>query len=64
MKFGLDKCAYIYIERDKRKSVVTKLTVNNIEITELESGDTYKYLRQNKDIGFKGELNKKRVMEE
>ena len=64
MKFGLDKCAYIYIERGKRKSVVTKLTVNNIEITELKSGDTYKYLGQNKDIGFKGELNKKRVMEE
>ena len=64
MKFGLDKCAYIYIERGKRKSVVTKLTVNNIEITELESGDTYKYLGQNKDIGFKGELNKKWVMEE
>ena len=59
MKFGLDKCAYIYIERGKRKSVVTKLTVNNIEITELESGDAYKYLGQNKDIGFKGELNKK-----
>ena len=64
MKFGLDKCAYIYIERGKRKSVVTKLTVNNIEITELESGDTYKYLGQNTDTGFKGELNKKRVMEE
>ena len=38
MKFGLDKCAYIYIERSKRKSLGTKLTVNNIEITELESG--------------------------
>ena len=64
MKFGLDKCAYISIERGKRKSVVTKLTVNNIEIIELESGDTYKYLGENKHIGFKGELNKKRVMEE
>ena len=64
MKFGLDKCAYISIERGKRKSVVTKLTVNNIEIIELESGDTYKYLAENKHIGFKGELNKKRVMEE
>ena len=64
MKFGLDKCAYISIERGKRKSVVTKLTVNSIEIIELESGDTYKYLGENKHIGFKGELNKKRVMEE
>ena len=64
MKFGLDKCAYIYIERGKRKSPGTKLTINNIEITELESGDTYKCFGQDEDIGFKGELNKQRVMEE
>ena len=64
MKFGLDKCAYIYIERGKRKSLGTKLTINNIEISELESEDTYKYLGQDEDIGFKGELNKQRVMEE
>ena len=62
MKFGLDECAYIYIERGKRKSLGTKLTINNIEILELESGSTYKYLGQDEDIGFKGELNKQRVM--
>ena len=62
MKLGLDKCAYIYIERGKRKSLGTKLTINNIEISELESEDTYKYLGQDEDIGFKGELNKQRVM--
>ena len=64
MKLRLDKCTYIYIERGKRKSLGTKLTINNIEISELESEDTYKYLRQDEDIGFKGELNKQRVMEE
>ena len=64
MKFGLDKCAYIYIERGKRKSFGTKLTSHNIDITELESGETYKYLGQDKDIGLKGELNKKRVIKE
>ena len=64
MKLGLDKCTYIYIERGKRKSLGTKLTINNIEISELESEDTYKYLGQDEDIGFKGELNKQRVMEE
>ena len=64
MKLGLDKCAYIYIERGKRKSLGTKLTINNIEISELESEDTYKYLGQDEDIGFKGELNKQRVMKE
>ena len=64
LQFGLDKCAYIYIERGKRTSLGTKLTINNIEITELESGDTYKCFGQDEDIGFKGELNKQRVMEE
>ena len=64
MKFGLDKCAYIYTERGKRKSLGTKLTINNIDITELESGDTNKYLGQDEDIGFKGELNKQRVIKE
>ena len=58
MRLGLDKGTYIYIEQGKRKSLGTKLTMNNIHITELESGKTYKYLRQDKDIGFKGELNK------
>ena len=64
MKLGLDTCAYIYIERGKRKSLDTKLTISNIEISELESEDTYKYLGLDEDIGFKGELNKQRVMEE
>ena len=58
MKFGLNRCAYIYIERGKRKSIGTKLTMNNIEITNCELGDTYKDLQQDKHIGFKGELNK------
>ena len=62
MKFGLDRCAYIYIERGKRKSLGTKLTIHNIDITELESGETYKYLEQGEDIGFKGEPNKQRVI--
>ena len=62
MKFSLDKCAYIYTERGKRKSLGTKLTINNIDITELESGDTNKYLGQDEDIGFKGKLNKQRVI--
>ena len=35
MKFGLDKCAYIYIEREKRKSLGAKLTINNIDITQV-----------------------------
>ena len=56
-------CLHLH-RASKRKSPGTKLTINNIEITELESGDTYKCLGQDEDIGFKGELNKQRVMEE
>ena len=62
IKFGLDKCAYICIERGKRKSLGTKLTISNVDITELESGETNKYIGQDEGIGFKSELNKRRVV--
>ena len=32
-----------------------------VQIEELDSGETYTYLGQDEDIGFKGELNKQRV---
>ena len=53
MKLGLDKCAYIYIERGKRKSLGTKLTINNIEISELESEDTYNNSDKTKTLVLK-----------
>ena len=64
IKLGLDKCACIYIERRKGKSLGTKLTTIKIDIREPESEETYKYHRQDEDIGFKGELNKQQVMKE
>ena len=42
-----------------RKSLGTKLTINNTGITETETGKTYKHLKQDE-----GELNKQRVMKE
>ena len=60
MKFGLDKCAYIYIERRIQKSLGTKL-INGTDTEELDLGETYTYLGQDEDIGFKGELNEQRV---
>ena len=33
-------------------------------IEELDSGETYTYLGQDEDIGFKGELNKQQVTKE
>ena len=44
MNFGLSKCAYIYIERGKRKSLGKSIVVNDVEINELEDGEMYKYL--------------------
>ena len=38
MKLGLGKRTYVYIEQGKRKSLGTKLTINKIDLTELESG--------------------------
>ena len=43
----------------RRKSLGTKLTINNTGITETETGKTYKHLKQDE-----GELNKQRVMKE
>ena len=60
-KFGLDKCAYIYIVQGIQKSRGRKLSINGTDIEELDSGETYTYLGHNEDIGFKGELNKQIV---
>ena len=64
MTFGLAKCAYIYIERGKRKSLGKKIDINEIEISELEEGDMYKYLGIDEDIGFDRPLNKERKNKE
>ena len=38
VKFDLNKCAYIYTERGRRKSLGDKIVINEIEISELEEG--------------------------
>ena len=40
MQFGLEKCAYVYIERGKCKQLGENITVNNIAIEELKQDDT------------------------
>ena len=57
MQFGLEKCAYIYIERGKRKQLRENITVNNIAIEELKQDDTYKYLGQDETVTYNGPLN-------
>ena len=44
MKFGLDKCAYIYIARGIQKSLGTKLSINGTDVEELDLGENYTYL--------------------
>ena len=64
MSFGSDKCAYMYIQNGKRKIRGEALRMNGLELRELEMNESYKYLGQDEDISFKGELNKERVMKE
>ena len=52
MQHGSNKCAYIYIERGKQILLGRKLSINNIELNQLENGDCYKYFGQDKDIRF------------
>ena len=57
MQFGVDKCANMYIERGKRKSLGEMININGVEIKELEEGDTYKYLGQDESVGYDGPAN-------
>ena len=64
MQFGLEKCAYVYIERGKRNQLGENITVNNIAIEELKQDDTYKYLGQDEAVTYNGPINKERVSTE
>ena len=61
IKFGLEKCSYIYTEWSKRKSLVMELSINNIQIQEFDPGETYTFLWQDEDISFKEELKKQQA---
>ena len=63
MEFGADKCAYLYIESGKRKSLGDTIDINGLHLEELE-GDTYKYLGQDEAVGFASPLNKEKVTKE
>ena len=40
------------------------IKMNGLELRELEMGESYKYLGQDEDISYKGELNKEKVIKE
>ena len=64
MQFGADKCAYLNIERGQRVQLNRKIEMNGLELTELEDGDSYKYLGLDEDIRYDGKLNKEKVTTE
>ena len=64
MKFGESKCAYIYVERGKRKSLGQNIKMNNLTLDELPEGEHYKYLGQDEAVGIDAVLNKERVTSE
>ena len=64
MQFGADKCAFCNIERGEKTSLSTKFELNGLELNELESGETYKYLGQDEDVSMNITINKENVTKE
>ena len=54
MTFGQAKCAYIYIERGKQKSLGKNIEINGLSVRELKEGEQYTYLGQDESVGFDG----------
>ena len=64
MEFGRDKCAYVFIDKGKQKSLGEKFSVEELELNELEDGEQYKYLGQDESVGYNNTLNKEKVLKE
>jgi hypothetical protein len=64
MKFGSEKCAYINIEKGQIRSLGSKVSANDLQLSELTSDEPYKYLGIDEDIRYRGELTKSRVRSE
>ena len=64
MEFGKDKCADVYGEKGRKRSLGEKFSVKEMELNELEDGEQYKYLGQDESVGYDNTLNKERVLKE
>ena len=64
MQFGQEKCAYLNIEKGKRKQIGLTIEINNLKLRELDDNDTYRYLGLDEDLSYTGPLNKNRVTHE
>ena len=54
----------MYIKNEKRSIRGETISKNGLELKELELSESYKYLGQDEDISYKGELNKEKVVKE
>ena len=63
MSIGESKCAFQIIKRGK-KHHGNPLTINGLNIKEIEEGDTYRYLGIEEVIGIADTLNKEKVLKE
>ena len=64
MTFGESKCAYQYIKRGKRKERGKTISVNGLNIKEVQEGDHYKYLGVEEPVGIDNTLNKEKIIKE
>ena len=64
MEFGADKCAYLNIEKGQRTPLNETISMNGLDLKELEDGDSYKYLGQDENIRYEGKLNKEKITKE
>ena len=64
MKFGESKCAHLNIEKGLIKKSAQDLEINNVCIKQSKEGQSYKYLGQDKNLGYVGSLNRERVATE
>ena len=64
MKFGKSKCSYMVVEGGKITAATEPITVNNVTINSMKEGDSYKFLGQDKNLGYVGPVNKERLPNE
>ena len=64
MNFGVDKCAYLRIEKGKIVNDGEPIVMNNLTVNAVREGDTYKYLGIDENISYHGPINKERVSKE
>ena len=64
MTFVTDRCAYCYVEREKKKSLGETIVMNGVEIKELKEEETYRYLGIDESVSMDGELTKGKVRDE